>query len=648
MLGLRLSTERPTVFGKYELLERVGRGGMGEAWKARPRGAGPQTPLVLIKRVLPEWSQDLSFVEAFVEESRITALLDNPHLARVLDFGQVNGEYFLAIEYIHGRTLEALLEALEKRGPKTLPLPIACFLVAELLAGLRHAHTAKGPDGRPANVVHRDIAPDNVMLSFEGDTKLVDFGVAKARLRGRKSTVAGVVKGKWLFFSPEQAAGSKAIDARSDLFSTGVVLYRLVCGQLPFQGDLVSVVRKISVGEFPEPLAVRADLPTPLAELILRAMHKNPDQRYQTAERMEAALRNWLLTFAPTTNRDTLRTFVHWAFADQLAGEGVQARVSISEAAGLEAWTRGDAPSAAILPEATTSTTQRTDAHQLPPLTRRRSPLIGGALFAVGLALAVFASRALMGDPHASSLEQRKVSLAKVEQAFAALKAVSPERAAEAKLGLEALEARAEVADRAGDKAFAFDCETFAARLSRTREEVLNPPPQEPEAAPHVDAPPAPELAAETPAADAGLQLRLQETLFNRGAIREGEKAGRTLRDPTFPAFDDSYAFDPLQPMPLRDDPLGPSAQAAVKRNFSNARLALSRQDWPGATTALNACIAVYPRSADCHRLLGFAYAKIGATPRALEHYRAFLKLQPGHAAAEELKKIVQEGEKKK
>jgi eukaryotic-like serine/threonine-protein kinase len=325
--------------GRYRLVSRLGRGGMAETWKAVQQGAAGVTRPVVIKRILPHLVQDPQFVAAFINEAKVSSNLSHGNIAAIYDFGEADGQYFLAMEFVLGRTLEALLERATEKGFHHLPPEVACFICIELLKGLHYAHTRVGDDGQPLGIVHRDVSPDNVIVGFDGQTKVLDFGIAKARVKGRIETEPGLVKGKWNHFSPEQAAGEK-IDARSDVFAAGIVLYRMVCGQQPFPGAVQRALRAIVDGKYPPPAAVNPTLSTELSGIITRALENPVASRWGSALEMENALRQHLMKIAPEFSADALRSFVLWLFDEELAKEGVGARASKAEHERFERWAK--------------------------------------------------------------------------------------------------------------------------------------------------------------------------------------------------------------------------------------------------------------------------------------------------------------------
>ncbi len=336
-------------FGKYELLARLASGGMAETYRAQLRGAAGVTKPVVIKRVLPHLAQDAAFIKAFIDEAKLSASLSHGNIAQVFDFGQVDGDYFIAMELVDGRSLHQLLDRAASVGFTRLPLPIACFIAMEVLKGLHYAHTRIDEDGKPLNLVHRDVSPENVLVSFEGQTKVVDFGVAKAAMRGRAETEPGLVKGKYLFFSPEQAVADP-LDARSDVFAVGVLLYRMLCGVLPFEGQMHNVMRAIVVGRFRPPLVVNPVLPQPLVQVLAMAMATDRTVRYPSALAMQEALATFLYGQEPAFSSETVKQWMTWLFTPELQAERRSVALSARFQQQLEKWDPQSRPTAPSVP----------------------------------------------------------------------------------------------------------------------------------------------------------------------------------------------------------------------------------------------------------------------------------------------------------
>ncbi|GMU01136.1 hypothetical protein KH5H1_52560 [Corallococcus caeni] len=332
-----MALEAGDTFGRYELVSWLGRGGMAETWLAQLVGAAGVTKSVLIKKVLPEYADDEAFISMFISEARISATLSHGNVAQVFDFGQVEGEYFLAMEFVDGKPLDKVLKRAMRSGMPALPIPVAVFIAMEMCRGLHYAHTRTDSSGKPLGIVHRDISPDNVLLSYEGQVKIVDFGIAKAQLLRNFKTAPGVVKGKYLFFSPEQARGED-VDARTDVWATGVVLYELLCGRLPVDGPPHVVMMKIAHGKIPPLNQVRPDLPEALNRIVLKALSPDPAQRYASSHAFGDALAEFLYANHPRFSSLSLAHLLRVLFRGDLLNEGRELAVPEDFLEELKAW----------------------------------------------------------------------------------------------------------------------------------------------------------------------------------------------------------------------------------------------------------------------------------------------------------------------
>src|SRR2546425_1790066 len=218
----------PIRFGKYLLLERIAVGGMAEVFAAKAFGVEGFERLLAIKQILPTMGEDPEFISMFVDEARIAVQLAHANIVQVLELGKHEESLYIAMEYVSGRDLRQLMERFRKRQ-EAMPLPQVCLIVAEVCEALDHAHRKRDAQGRALGIVHRDVSPQNVLVSFEGEVKLIDFGIAKAESRLQK-TQSGILKGKFSYMSPEQVKGD-AVDGRSDVFACGILLWELVCGE---------------------------------------------------------------------------------------------------------------------------------------------------------------------------------------------------------------------------------------------------------------------------------------------------------------------------------------------------------------------------------------------------------------------------------
>ena len=279
---------QPLQFGKYLLLERIAVGGMAEVFVAKAFGVEGFERLLAIKKILPTMGEDNEFNTMFVDEARIAVQLAHANIVQVLELGKVDDNLFIAMEYISGRDVRQLLERFRKRG-RPMPIPQACTIVAKVCEALDYAHRKRDARGTPLGIVHRDVSPQNVLVSFEGDVKLIDFGIAKAESRLQR-TQAGILKGKFSYMSPEQVRG-QAIDHRSDIFAVGVLLWELLCGEKLFTGDSdFAVLEKVRTGQVPLPRKINPEIPEALERVMMKALATEVRDRYQWASELHDAL----------------------------------------------------------------------------------------------------------------------------------------------------------------------------------------------------------------------------------------------------------------------------------------------------------------------------------------------------------------------
>lgn len=263
--------------GRYRILRRLAAGAMGEVYLVAQTGPEGFSRLVALKRMLPTVTSEHELVRHFLDEARLVATLSHRNIAQILDFGRDDAGYFVAMEFVQGPSVYALLDRLQSRGQRMAPA-LAVDIAAQVADALGYASAARGPDGSPLNIVHRDVSPHNILVSLSGDVKLIDFGVAKSAQQ-RHATQAGIIKGKLGYMSPEQSRG-EPVDGRSDLFSLGIVLCEMLSGQNPFgRSDLVQTVVNIQTGE---PRLPSADDPSLAVcdPVLRRLLAKPPSERY--------------------------------------------------------------------------------------------------------------------------------------------------------------------------------------------------------------------------------------------------------------------------------------------------------------------------------------------------------------------------------
>jgi serine/threonine protein kinase len=301
-----------TFLGKYQVLRLLAVGGMAEIYLARATGIAGFEKALVLKRILPHLADDPEFVAMFLDEARLTATLGHPNVVQVYDVDRVGQDTFFTMELVNGRDLTSVLAACaqKKRG---LSLSHALYIVREVASGLHYAHDKKGKDGQPLGTVHRDVSPGNVMVSFEGLVKIVDFGIAKAALRSSK-TKSGMVKGTVLYMSPEQAQGHE-LDRRSDVFSLGILLYELTTGTRPFRGPSdYAVLHKLISEDAPPPTAKRPNYPPALERIVLRALARDREARYPTAGALRDELEQFMKESALVATASSLGAFMRELF----------------------------------------------------------------------------------------------------------------------------------------------------------------------------------------------------------------------------------------------------------------------------------------------------------------------------------------------
>jgi serine/threonine protein kinase len=272
------------IYGPYRLLQKIAVGGMAEVFKAKRTGVEGFEKVVAVKRILPHLSDNKEFVDMFIDEAKMVAGLTHPNIVQISDLGKIDRSYYIAMEYVHGRDLRSILRRAKERGLR-LPLDLTVLIVSRVCSALEFAHRKKDERGRPMLIVHRDISPQNILISFEGEVKLTDFGIAKAATKAR-ITDAGALRGKLLYMSPEQAWG-KPMDRRSDLFSLGIVFYEMITDQKPFLGSSeMSILEMVRECRIAPPSDVNPRIPERLEKVVMTALDREPDHRYQDASQM--------------------------------------------------------------------------------------------------------------------------------------------------------------------------------------------------------------------------------------------------------------------------------------------------------------------------------------------------------------------------
>lgn len=282
----------PRTLGKYELMERVALGGMAEIFLAKQEGPAGFEKELAVKCILPQHAQDASFVRMFLDEARLAARLSHPNIVQIYDLGEQEGTYYIAMEYVRGISLSDAVDRAHLLGVD-MPYHYAARMMADVLSGLDYAHEFSDAQGSPLGLVHRDMSPDNVLVSYNGAVKTIDFGVAKT-LDNEVKTDSGVVKGKYLYMSPEQVMGA-SLDGRSDIFSASIVLYEMVTGKRPFGANAGLMAVSAIVNDPPVPPREHSpDIPPELERIILRGLEKDPGNRFRKAREMQRELETFI------------------------------------------------------------------------------------------------------------------------------------------------------------------------------------------------------------------------------------------------------------------------------------------------------------------------------------------------------------------
>ena len=352
----------PISFGKYTLIDRIAVGGMAEIFLARQAGLDGFEKTIVLKRIRPHLSKQSSFVRMFLNEAKLAAQLNHPNIVQIYDLGRIGESHYIAMEYIFGRDMRRIIP---KADSLEIPFPMvyALKIASSVCEGLYYAHQKADPYGNPLNIVHRDVTPENVFVSFDGTVKILDFGIAKAANQIIQ-TDAGEIKGKLSYMSPEQCRGM-SLDCRSDLFSLGAALFEWVTGFRLFTGDSeVAIMKSIVEGKIYAPSYFKADIPKPVEEILMRALEKERERRYPSAWDMQYAIDQFLTHHDFTPSNIHLSNFLKQLFEDELEEERsrVAGRIQATAPARPPESTPSDAPETAKESGEATAPTAQEDA----------------------------------------------------------------------------------------------------------------------------------------------------------------------------------------------------------------------------------------------------------------------------------------------
>jgi tetratricopeptide (TPR) repeat protein/tRNA A-37 threonylcarbamoyl transferase component Bud32 len=315
-----MSNFQPTRFGKYLLLEKLATGGMAQLYRAKIIGVEGFEKFIAIKQILPHLAHEEELITSFIDEAKLAALLNHQNVVQIYDFGSMENSYFITMEFLHGKDLRSVNAKAKEKGTP-VSLENALYLISKVCAGLDYAHKLKDFQGKSLHIIHRDISPQNIFLTYEGDVKIVDFGIAKAASQSTITQV-GMIKGKVAYMSPEQAAG-KVIDHRSDIFATGILLYELIAGGRMFKGDdTLQILSKVREAEFTPLGTLKGGLPEKLYEIASKALAKDPEDRYQSCADMQADIEECIFRLNLRPSGRSLAEYLKLLFAEEIAVEG--------------------------------------------------------------------------------------------------------------------------------------------------------------------------------------------------------------------------------------------------------------------------------------------------------------------------------------
>lgn len=311
---------KPIPFGDYFLLEKLNTGGMAEVFKAKTFGAEGFERIVAVKKILPSIAEDKEFISMFVNEAKLAVQLTHANIAQINDLGCINGDYYIAMEYVPGHDLRVIFDRCVRMNKK-LDIGCVCYIMSKVCEGLDYAHNKKNANGEPMNIIHRDISPQNIMISYDGEVKLIDFGIAKATNQSN-ATQVGILKGKFSYMSPEQVSGKANIDRRSDIFAIGIVLFEMLTLKRLFLGasdfETLEKIRKVEVSP---PTLYNSAIPEELEDIVMKALEKDVSQRFQTAQELQEALQRFMFRQNMYYTAKELSNFGYEMFAQEIALE---------------------------------------------------------------------------------------------------------------------------------------------------------------------------------------------------------------------------------------------------------------------------------------------------------------------------------------
>ena len=310
---------QPISFGRYFLIDKIAVGGMAEVFKAKSFSHGGFEKLLVIKRILQHLSDNDEFVDMFIDEAKISVELQHPNIVQIYDFGRIQENFFIAMECVEGKDVKDILRKLAERR-KLLPTEYAVYIAHEICKGLDYAHKRTDMQGSPLGIIHRDVSPSNILVSYSGEVKVADFGIAKAQISAY-NTKGGILKGKFEYMSPEQASGLD-LTHQADIFATGIILHEMLTGRRLFKTDSdVKTLEKIKAGDIQPPSSLNPAVPSRLDDIVMRALATNKGDRFEDARALQTALLEFMYPATPDLTRENLGHFLTELFSAEIRGE---------------------------------------------------------------------------------------------------------------------------------------------------------------------------------------------------------------------------------------------------------------------------------------------------------------------------------------
>ncbi len=317
-----MTSFEPISFGRYFLIDKIAVGGMAEVFKAKSFSHGGFEKLLVIKRILQHLSDNDEFVDMFIDEAKISVELQHPNIVQIYDFGRIAANYFIAMECVEGKDVKGILRKLAERR-KLLPMEYAVYIAHEMCKGLDYAHKRTDMQGNPLGIIHRDVSPSNILVSYSGEVKVADFGIAKAQISAY-NTKGGVLKVKFEYMSPEQASGED-LNNQSDVFATGIILHEMLTGRRLFKTESdIKTLERIKAVDIQPPSALNPGVPQRLDDIVMKALSRDRQERFPDARSLQTALLEFMYPATPDLTRENLGHFLTELFSAEIRDERIR------------------------------------------------------------------------------------------------------------------------------------------------------------------------------------------------------------------------------------------------------------------------------------------------------------------------------------